>query len=94
MPSTDSVEALGNDGTVQNWRATEVGKYIICQRGFQYRQALAFNCRVRAASQWKADNTMDDLRRVPRRRWRKRVNRGYELIVRVWERFLAGSLSD
>jgi hypothetical protein len=31
MPSADSGEALGNGGTVQNWRATEVGKYIICQ---------------------------------------------------------------
>jgi hypothetical protein len=28
MPSTGSGEALGNGGTVQNWRATEVGKYI------------------------------------------------------------------
>jgi hypothetical protein len=26
--STDSNGALGNDGTVQNWRAMEVGKYM------------------------------------------------------------------
>jgi hypothetical protein len=28
IPSTGSGAALGNEGTVQNWRATEVGKYM------------------------------------------------------------------
>jgi hypothetical protein len=32
IPSTGSGEALGNEGTVQNWWATEVGKYINRQR--------------------------------------------------------------
>jgi hypothetical protein len=44
MQSTDSAEALGNDGTVQNWRATEVGKYISCQCGLS--GWLVVNCRV------------------------------------------------
>ncbi len=66
MPSADSGEALGNDGTVQNWRATEVGKYIICQ--FQVTRdwrGVLINCRVRAARQCVVDNTKGTVRRVP-----------------------------
>lgn len=41
IPSTGSGEALGNEGTVQNWRATEVGKYINWWRGVLVRCGLA-----------------------------------------------------
>jgi hypothetical protein len=65
MQSTDSAETLGNDGTVQNWRATEVGKYISCQVDSSLLgTGLLINCWVRAASEgWTKGNVCHEGRK-------------------------------